>query len=649
MAIDDNNRQLAVVMFTDIVGYTALMQEDEQKAKRDRDRHRDILERLIEAHLGTLVQYFGDGTLSAFGSAIQAIRCALAIQKELRRAPEIPVRIGLHLGDIVYESSGVYGDAVNVASRIEAIAGPGTVLFSDKLYDDIKNHPEFSMMSLGHYHFKNVKRPIEIFALTNPPLRVPTVGELKNKLPRPIKSVAVLPFTNMSSDPENDYFSDGISEELINAFAQVDGLDVTARTSAFGFKGKNLDVREIGSQLGVDTILEGSVRKAGNRVRVTAQLINTADGYHLFSEIFDRDLDDIFAVQDEIAQKITQKLTGKLKGFDDNKPMVKTLTTNIDAYNVYLKGIFHWNKWTPESIKKSIALFEEALALAPDFASAYSWLSSAYTILGARGNVLPEIAYPKAKEYAVKALELDDELYNSHLAMGHVLLFYEWNWEKAERSIKRALELNPGSGRAHNVYAMYFQAVGKPEEALAQAEQAVRLDPLSLLFNYHLAFVLMYAERYDESLSQLDKILDMDSAYRAALELKGWIYIAREEYHLAIETLKVYHAMTGSENKGLTALGVAYARAERREEAQACLDKMERRNLQDTQEVIDTELFVLNAVLGHDETALYLLEKTISGHAGSLFFLKSNPALKSIRSDPRYVDLMKKSGLHSIA
>ena len=314
MAMGNNNRQLAAVMFTDMVGYTALMQENEEKARSSRDRHRKVLERHIQDNQGTILQYFGDGTLCVFDSAIQAVQCALNIQTELQQEPKIPVRIGLHVGDIVYEDSGVYGDAVNVASRIEALSIPGAVLFSGKVYDDVKNHPKFKSNSLGAFNFKNVKRPIEIYALTNSLLTWPSSDDLKGKVPPSIRSVAVLPFVNMSSDPENEFFSDGMTEELIDAFTRVEGLAVTARTSSFAFKGKNQDIREIGSQLNVDTILEGSVRKAGNRVRVTAQLISTSDGYHLFSETYDRNLEDIFAVQDELALKIANKLYTKMSG-----------------------------------------------------------------------------------------------------------------------------------------------------------------------------------------------------------------------------------------------------------------------------------------------------------------------------------------------
>jgi adenylate cyclase len=274
-------RMLAAIMFTDMVGYTALMQQDEAKAKEKRDRHRKVLDELVTSHQGRILQFYGDGTLSIFGSAIEAVNCAVEIQKELRKDPYIPIRIGIHSGDIVYEDEGVYGDGVNVASRIENLSVAGGVLLSEKVYDEIQNHPYLKAVYVGKHNLKNVMRPVKIFAVTTDGLTIPTIQEIAAKSNGGGKSIAVLPFVNMSGDPENEYFSDGITEEILNALTKVDGLLVTSRTSSFVFKGKNEDIRQIGEKLNVTHVLEGSVRRAGNKVRITAQLINTSDGYHI--------------------------------------------------------------------------------------------------------------------------------------------------------------------------------------------------------------------------------------------------------------------------------------------------------------------------------------------------------------------------------
>ena len=340
-------RMLSAIMFSDMVGYTALMQEDERKAKESRDRYRKALEENILKHQGKILQYYGDGALAVFGSAIHSALCAVEIQKELLKPPEVSLRIGIHSGDIVHDDDGIYGDGVNIASRIESLSVPGGVLISDKLFDEIKNHSSLSAKLLGSYKLKNVKAPVKIYALTNPGLNIPTDQQLKAKTGFEEKqSIAVLPFVNMSADPENEYFSDGITEEILNALTNIDGLKVTSRTSSFAFKGKNEDIREIGTKLNVNSVLEGSVRKSGNKIRITAQLINTVDGYHVWSEVFNRNLEDIFEVQDEISRKIVNKLRERFSIKSSQESLIKSYTNNLDAYNDYLKGIFYFNKWT---------------------------------------------------------------------------------------------------------------------------------------------------------------------------------------------------------------------------------------------------------------------------------------------------------------
>ncbi len=266
-------RQLAAIMFTDMVGYTALMQEDEDRASSSRRRHRQVFEETVDKFSGKILQYYGDGTLCIFSSGLFAVQCAMEIQEQLRRPPEIPVRIGIHSGDVVYDEQGIYGDGVNVASRIESLSVPGGIFISEKIFDEIKNHRTIISTSIGLFELKNVKRPVEVFTIANKGFPVPDRSAISGKTSGTGHRIAVLPFVNRSADAENEYFSDGITEEIITALTKVEGLMVTSRTSAFVFKGKNEDVRKIGSQLNVSKILEGSVRKAGNRVRVTAQLI----------------------------------------------------------------------------------------------------------------------------------------------------------------------------------------------------------------------------------------------------------------------------------------------------------------------------------------------------------------------------------------
>src|SRR5450755_1923156 len=286
------SRQLSAIMFTDIEGYSAIMQQNEQKAIMIKDRHRLILEKEHKNFDGNIIQYYGDGTLSIFTSAVQAVKCAVAMQQSFCQWPAIPVRMGLHIGDIINNDGNVFGDGVNLASRIESMGVTGSVLISDRINDELRNHPEVRTLSMGRYQLKNIEREIEIFALNHEGLVIPSPNSLKGKTEEkkdapirasiPKKSVAVLPFVNMSNDPEQEYFSDGISEEIINTLVQIEGLKVAGRTSAFSFKNKNEDLRSIGEKLNVKTILEGSVRKSGNRIRVNVQLIEAFTGFHMW-------------------------------------------------------------------------------------------------------------------------------------------------------------------------------------------------------------------------------------------------------------------------------------------------------------------------------------------------------------------------------
>ena len=350
-------RQLAAILFADMAGYTALMQENEPLARLKRQRLKDVLESAIDQFNGKLLQYYGDGSLSIFNSAIDSVRFAINMQQQLKQEPKVDLRIGIHTGDVAMEDGFIYGDGVNLASRIESLAVPGGIFVSEKVYDEIKNQDNISTLELGYFELKNVKTPVRVYAITNDGIVTPSREDIKGKTKQPGNRLAVLPFVNMSADPENEFFSDGVTEELLNALTKVDGLQVTSRTSAFAFKGKNDDIRDIGIRLSVDKILEGSVRKSGSRVRITAQLINAADGYHIWSENYDRNLTDIFEVQDEISAIIANKLRENLTAKKHAEHLVKAPVKNVGAYSLYLKGLYFWNKMTPADTRAVDRMF----------------------------------------------------------------------------------------------------------------------------------------------------------------------------------------------------------------------------------------------------------------------------------------------------
>jgi adenylate cyclase len=640
-------RQLAAIMFADMTGYTALMQEDEQKAKILRDRQRKTLEHFIPGHNGKIIQYFGDGTLSIFGSAIDAVNSAVDIQRELQKEPKVLLRIGLHSGDIVYDNEGVYGDCVNLASRIEALSLPGAVLISDKVFDEVKNQAEIKTNLLGKFNLKNVKRQVEVYAIANEGLVIPTPAQISVKAGAE-KSIAVLPFVNMSADPENEYFSDGISEEILNALTRVEGLQVTARTSSFSFKGKNEDVRQIGIRLGVSTVLEGSVRRAGKKIRITAQLINTADGYHIWSEVYNSDLEDIFQVQDEISVKIVTRLRENFAG-DKKEPIIKPLTDNIEAYNLYLKGRYHWNRSNPEDILKAIKIFEEVIRIDPGFALPYCSLSFCYSFLGSTGLMPPAEAYPKAKDFTLKAIELDPNHAESHLSLATIKFFHNWDFDGAEISLNKALSLSLNSSLINQVHGWFLIAKGDFKNAIEKMQQAVILDPLSLPLMSNLADAYSFAGRFPEALAQYGRIIEMDPSYRRGFEGRGMIYLATGESEKAVKDFEQYHKLIGNPLKGLSSLGHAYAAAGQSDKAYECLEKLKQREKSEPGTILHMDFAFIYTGLKDFDQAFYHLNKTYEQRIGiaclGMIFCIRYPMLNELKSDPRFKELTRKMAI----
>ena len=613
-------------MFTDMVGFTALMQEDEHRAKSIRDRHRDALRESIEKHGGEIVQFYGDGTLSVFDSAVEGVKAAVTAQRRLQESPAIPVRIGIHIGDINHDEDGVYGDGVNVAARIQNLSVPGGVLVSGKVFDEIKNHPELPATGLGPFELKNVQRPVQIFAISAPGLAVPDPKQM-NPTEQPKKTIAVLPFVNMSTDPENEFFSDGISEELINALTRVEGLQVTARTSSFAFKGKNKDVRKIGKDLGVSTILEGSVRKAGNRVRITAQLIDTRDGYHIFSKVYDRVLEDIFKTQDEISLEIVNELRAALPGNGDKPSLITAPTENSEAYDSYLKGLYCWYQWTPDAGLEAVDHFQHAVDLDPDFAKAWAAMANCHTYLAAIGRLTHcGEAYACASNAAEKAIELDPDIEDSHVAMAMVLLFRDWDLPAAEASFLRAMSINPDSVEVLHGYSLYLTAAGRPEEAVTVLDRAATIDPLNLPVREHLARAYMSTDRFDEALAQFDRALELDPEFRVALEGKGMTYLVMGRIDDAIATFEEVRNLTPHPKGGITPLAVALAFAGRTTEAEQLLTIIEEREQEEPDVSLHLDFATVYQALGRGDEAMARLRKAAEMRIGALVFLRHSKA-----------------------
>ena len=637
-------RQLAAIMFSDMYGFTALMQQNEQLAKLKQRRLKEVLETCIPAYNGKILQYYGDGALSIFNSAIDGVNCAVEVQQTLLQEPKVELRIGIHTGDISVEDETIYGDGVNLASRVESLAVPGSVLISEKVFDEIKNQENLTARELGYFEFKNVTTPVRIFAVDKKGLVVPRRDALKGKTRKPLNRLAVLPFVNMSADPDNEYFSDGITEELLNALTKVNGLQVISRTSAFAFKGKHADIRDIGVNLNVDRILEGSVRRAGNRVRITAQLINAADGYHIWSDNYDRDFTDIFEIQDEISSIIANRLRENLVTNDQNERLVKAPIQNLEAYTLFLKGLHFHNKVTPGDSKKAIQYFEEAISLETGYAHAYAMTALEYAFLGATGQMQPHDAFKLVHTYSDKALRLDSTLAAGHTAKGSAYLLYDWKWEEAYDSLARAIELNPAGTGAHQMLCLYYIITGRKQKAIDIMEKALKADPLSPRVLHMLADTYVNAGRIDDALQQVESLLDIYPHMRVAEELKGWCVAAKGDWKKAAEIFEDLQSRTDHPLKGLGPLGCALAKLGETEKALECIRKIEQRQTEEPDVVLDIDLAMIWWALGNKDNTFRHLFQCVEKRIGPVAILIDHPLLQGISDDPRY--RLLKENLH---
>jgi len=487
----------------------------------------------------------------------------------------------------------------------------------------------------------------------NRDIRYQQIDELRadlKKLPKeiepPIKkqlpSIAVLPFTNLSSDKEQDYFCDGMAEEIINALSQIEDLRVVARTSAFSFRGKEIDVREIGRKLNVETLLEGSVRKVGGRVRITAQLINVGDGYHLWSERFDRDLADVFAIQDEISLAIVDKLKVKLLG-DEKEKLLKRYTQNLEAYDLYLKGRYHWNRRTPEALKKAMTHFEQVIQKDPSYALAYAGLADCYSMLVQVYALPPKEAFPKAKALAKKALELDETLAEAHTSLAFALSHFDWDWAGAEREFRRAIELNPNYATAHQWFAVELVNLGRTSEAIKEINKALELDPLSLIINIATGNLYLHAGLEDKAVEYAEKILDMDPTFGFAHLILSDVNKRRGKYEEAVDEFLKAASFVGFLSQGeVTTLRDAYASSGLTGYLRKWLEIL--RFKAEQGQVLNYEMASLYSSLDETEKAIEYLEKAYEEHDYNLGDLFMNDDFAKLRSNPRFVQLIKKMG-----
>jgi TolB-like protein/Flp pilus assembly protein TadD len=456
-------------------------------------------------------------------------------------------------------------------------------------------------------------------------------------------TIAVLPFANLSAEAENEYFSDGLTEELIHALTKVDGLRVVAWSSAARLKGKPHEVYEIGRQLKVGTVLEGSVRKAGDRLRITAQLINTSNGYYLWSESYDRQISDLFAVQDEIAHAIVNVLRDQLVE-RPAPPKRKREAANLESYNLYLKGRFFWNKRTEETLRKSIEYFEQAIAVEANCALAYAGLADALSLLGQFGMSRPAEVMPKARSAAITALALDPTLAEAHTSLGLIRSVYDWEWSQAEAHYRRALELNPSYATAHYWYAVdYLVLLGKFEESRIEIRLAQQLDPLSPSVIEGEGYLLLLERRYHEAVAHYHSALELDPYFYRAYTALGRAYTQLGRYEDAIAMYEKGRSLAGDVPNILGALAQTYGLAGNRLAAQAALQELTA--LAEHRHVSSSCFALTHLGLGEKDQAMDWLERGAGRRENAIAALKVHPAYDGLRAEKRFIVLLRRVGL----
>ena len=498
-------RRLAAILAADVVGYSKLMAEDEAGTLAALKAHRhDLFNPATSRHGGRIVKVMGDGALVEFPSVVDAVECAVAVQQVLAASGgNIRLRIGINLGDVIIDGEDIYGDGVNVAARLEALAEPGGIAISGMVHEGLGNRVEAAFSDGGEQQVKNIARPIRVWRWSPGQKAVPPTASSGPALPgKP--SIAVLPFDNMSGDPEQEYFADGITEDIITELARNRGLFVIARNSTFTFKGISVDIAEVGRKLGVRYVVEGSVRKGGNRVRITAQLIEAATGSHVWAERYDRDLEDIFAVQDEVTRSIVVAVPGHLES-DIVKASRRKPTESLGAYEHYLRGIEIAYRWRNDEIPQAMAEFESAVKLDPNFARAHALLG--YMHIRKWWQTQAPQHLQRADEATGLAVRLDSRD-SRCVGFRAVYLMLAKNFDAASDAFQRALQLSPDDADINDMMAYFLLCMGRADEAIERSRKAMRASPLFHPASLHetIGMAYMMARQYEEAIKSFAAI-----------------------------------------------------------------------------------------------------------------------------------------------
>lgn len=645
-----SDRQLAAIMFTDLAGFTQLTQANEPLGIRLIEEQEALIRPIVEAHHGRHVKSIGDGLLIELPNALDAVECAVEIQRQVHErnseheAQPLRVRIGLHLGDVQRRGADIVGDAVNVASRIEPLAQPGGICLSEQVYAQVRNKIPFQLERLGSRTLKGVRDPVEIYQVVLPWMAGPTASGTM-----PPSRLAVLPLSNISPDPNDEYFADGLTEELISVLSRIRGLRVIARTSVTQYKSSPKTVRQISSELAVGAVLEGSVRRAGTHLRITLQLIDGATEEHRWTETYNRELRDVFEIQAEVAERTAEALRLELLG-TEREALHRAPTQDIEAYELYLKGIAAFQRtadegWNRRGVDEAARYFEAAISKDPSSSAAHSSLAN--LLIAATGAVCTRAEVEsRVRQLVDKGLALGPDSADAHTARGNFALQFESDWDRSEAEFLKAISLNPSNSAAHGWYGILLRTLGRYDEALREFRLGAEVDPLFRQLTYWQIRVL---ESAGEPEGALAVATDALARYPGNRLLHAQVGMALLALGRSQEARQHAEMAAGPINDA----GTAVVRAEF---LAALGDSSEALRLVKAWESEPQQFFIrmnfvaaLLVTLGQTERALDLLERDVREGERSLWIDFRRPVFNPIRDDPRFVSLLKEMRLPTVS
>ncbi len=663
------SRQLAAIMFTDIVGYTALMGNDEQKAFAILNKNRALQKPIIEQFNGRWIKELGDGVMATFQTVSDAVNAAMKIQEACNAAKDFQLSIGIHQGEIIFENNDIYGDAVNIASRIQSLGVPGSVLFSKKVADELKNKAEFHTISLGSFDFKNVDEPMEVFALTNPGFVVPKRNEMKGKVKeikkkvrtrvwiaaifllavsvflisyflseKKVKSIAVLALSDLSPGHDQEYLGDGIATSIHDLLSRFKDLKVIGLTSSFSFKGKNENLKTIGKSLNARFILEGNVQRIGDYIKIYVALINAKDGTKIWSEPYNIRSNDPFIVQYKIAQAIVEKINLSLTN-KEKEMLVSTNPTTTLNYEDYMKGQFHLYKLTPGGIDSAFYYFRLVLERDPNFARGHAAMADLWVMKMQQGQIDFSEGKEPMEQAVYKAQKLDSMLAEVHYTLG-LSAWLQWDWSSLLKEFYVAIQIEPNHSHARIYLSNFLYILGNPNEADYHSSKALELEPLNPLFTALYSMNLMYAGNSAKAVQVLEDNLKNFPEHEQTITTLKTAYHLVNRYEDAINIWRTSFSLKGdkvSDSVLMNGYGEGGYRKALQRLAEFYISQSKR----------SWSIATLYARAGIKEKTFEWLNKALEKHDANMPYLKVDPIFDFLKNDPRYKEILKRMNLSS--